>query len=368
MHRNLLIKSASGNCNMHCAYCFYADEMANREVPSYGFMSKETAHTLIDKVLSSSSTCSFGFQGGEPTLSTLPFFKDFVSYAEKVGKGRFSLALQTNGFNIDNSWASFFHENHFLVGLSLDGNRAIHDHYRKGKDGSGSFNRVLETSRLFKEEGVEFNILTTVTKDVALNIDLINSYYKRKGFKHIQYIPCLDRIGDERGESSYSLTPSLFATFLCKTFDFYYQAWLDGEYVSIRYFDNLVHMLLRRVPEECGMSGICGLNYVIEADGSVYPCDFYVLDEYKIGNINEDSFLKIDKNREKIGFVEKSKEVSEECKSCRFFPICRGGCRRNRDTFTSSPLMLNYFCSSYKEFFSYAIERLEYMASMEAKV
>lgn len=367
MFRSFLIKPASGSCNMKCDYCFYRDEQDNRETKSYGRMDIETSHKLIDLALDSNDSCSFAFQGGEPTLAGLDFFKDFVSYASRKGRDRFSLAIQTNGFSIDRQWARFFHDNNFLVGLSMDGNKKIHDIYRHSKDGNGSFKNVFRTSEIFKSESVDFNILITVTKDVAKHIDQIHPFFVRNGFRYLQYIPCIDPISDSRGQRDYSLSVELYGEFLCKLFDYYYKAWTMGEYISIRYFDNLVLILSGQRPEACGMSGVCGLNYVVEADGSVFPCDFYVLDGYKLGNIKTNTFKEIDDERDRIGFVDESRKVAEECKVCKYFPLCRGGCKRDRDTFSEKGLSLNYLCPAFKHFFSYAIPALDQMARAEMR-
>lgn len=362
--RSVLIKPASGACNMHCDYCFYKDEQQNRDIGLYGIMDRETAHCLIDRTLSDGSYASFAFQGGEPTLAGLDFFKDFVEYTKKYGEGKCTFALQTNGYALDREWAKFLHENDFLVGLSMDGPRDIHDKYRHSADRKeGSFKKVYRASQLLKSEKVEFNILITVTKDIAENIDKVHSFFVRNDFKYLQYIPCIDPIKD-RGSQGYSLDVDTYRKFLIKLFDYYFNAWQDGKYFSVRFFDNLVTMLIGQRPEACGMSGICGINYVVEADGSVYPCDFYVLDDYRLGSIKTEGFDEFDAVRDKIGFIEKSRQISDECKSCRFFPICRGGCRRDRDDFTST-LSLNYLCPAFKRFYAYAIPRLEFMAKAE---
>ena len=366
IRRSLLIKPASGACNMHCDYCFYADEQANRDIVNYGMMGKETSHRLIDLAMADGAYVTFAFQGGEPTLSGLDFYKDFVEYVSLKGRDRANFALQTNGYALNRDWARFFHDNGFLIGLSMDGNKKIHDIYRHGKDGNGSFKKVFNASQILKAENVDFNILITVTRNVAENIDDIHPFFVRNGFRYLQYIPCIDPIGT-RGEDGFSLPVDLYGKFLCKLFDYYFKAWEKGEYVSIRFFDNLVLMLVGQEPEACGMRGVCGQSYVVEADGSVFPCDFYVLDKYKLGNINTNTFQELDEERIKIGFIEKSREVDSQCKNCKYGYLCRGGCRRDRDTFTDAPLKLNYLCPAFKRFYEYSIPRLDIMARAEAR-
>ncbi len=352
---------------MRCRYCFYADETENRSFRDCGLMSEETAHCIIDKALERAKNVTFSFQGGEPTVRGLGFFRDFVSYAKNRGEGRVGFALQTNGYAVDREWVAFFKENDFLVGLSMDGNKSIHDKYRLTVSGAGSFRKVFSTAELFRSAGVEFNILTTVNRDVAENAETIYAFFKRNGFRYQQYIPCLDPIGDERGSMEYSLTPELYGSFLIKLFRLYYKDWMNGSYISIRYFDNIVRTLSGLQPEQCGMLGFCPSNYIFEADGTVYPCDFYVLDGYCLGNINTSSFDEMDAKRKEIGFTEKSLKADAECLKCEFASICRGGCRRDRENFQTGELGRSYLCPAYKMFFSECREELLSMARAEAR-
>lgn len=364
--RHLLIKPASSSCNMRCTYCFYADEAQNRTVQNYGIMSRETAHVVLERALTEADDVMISFQGGEPTLASLEFYKDFVSYANAIkGKKHVQYSIQTNGYVIDKEWATFFHDHAFLVGLSMDGNKTIHDLYRRDCNNQGSFSKAFQTSRHFQAEQVEFNILTTVTNVVAQNIGAIYAFFKRHGFRHQQYIACIDPIAASHGSSEYALTPEAYGRFLVTLFDAYFEDWLNGDFVSIRYFDNLVLKLAGFPVESCGMLGFCPNNYVLEADGSVYPCDFYVLDAYKIGNLVTDDFSQLDKNREILGFREKSCKVEQACASCEYFAVCLGGCRRDREDFVSGQLGLTFYCRSYQYFFLQALERLTYMGQAE---
>ena len=365
MNRTFLIKPASAACNMRCTYCFYKDEAENRAVKVHGFMSEESARILIDRALSESDRVNFSFQGGEPTLAGLDFFREFTAYAREKGGDRVSFCLQTNGYDLDREWAAFFRENGYLIGLSMDGNKKIHDIYRKGPDGKGSFVRVFRAASFLTAEHVEFNILTTVNRDVAMNIGDIFDFFARNGFKYLQFIPCLDEISGEK--NPWSLTPELYGKALKILFDRYYDRWSRGEYISVRYFDNLVTMLLGYPPEACGMSGRCGNYYVIEGNGSVYPCDFYSLDGYLMGNIIDDTLASLDEKRKALGFIEKSLKVEAECKACRWYRLCRGGCRRDREDFRTGELSLSYLCPAYKEFFPYAIDRLVRIAEAEKR-
>lgn len=360
---SLLIKPASGNCNMRCRYCFYADELDNREIRSYGKMSVDTMHTIVDKAMEYGDyECTIAFQGGEPTLAGLDFYRDLVAYVtahENPKKLKIHYALQTNGYLINEEWAAFLGENHFLVGVSLDGLKGIHDRYRLDTAGKGTYQRVISAIRLLEKHQVEYNILTVVTAATARNGQKIYNYFKKNHFGYQQYIECLDPIGEEPGQHEYSLTPEKYGEFLKSMFDAWYLDMRSGTYVYNRYFENLMMIMAGQQPESCNMRGVCGKQWVFEADGSVYPCDFYALDQWCLGNINKNSFEEMDQKRDELGFIQWSMRQQEDCQKCRWFGLCRNGCRRNREPVTAEHTNRNYFCKSYQMFFEYAYPRLE---------
>lgn len=359
---SLLIKPASGNCNMRCRYCFYADELDNREIRSYGKMSVDTMHTIVDKAMEYGDyECTIAFQGGEPTLAGLDFYRDLVAYVtahENPKKLKIHYALQTNGYLINEEWAAFLGENHFLVGVSLDGLKEIHDRYRLDTAGKGTYQRVISAIRLLEKHQVEYNILTVVTAATARNGQKIYNYFKKNHFGYQQYIECLDPIGEESGQHEYSLTPEKYGEFLKSMFDAWYLDMRSGTYVYNRYFENLMMIMAGQQPESCNMRGVCGKQWVFEADGSVYPCDFYALDQWRLGNIQENSFEEMDEKRDELGFIQWSMRQQEDCQKCRWFGLCRNGCRRNREPVTAESTNRNYFCKSYQMFFEYAYPRL----------
>jgi len=192
----------------------------------------------------------------------------------------------------------------------------------------------------------------------------VYNFFKKQGFKYLQFIPCLDPLNENPGGHDYSLTPERFAYFLKALFDLWYDDIIKGNFVSIRYFDNLVGMLMGYPPESCGMSGICTCYFVVEADGSTYPCDFYVIDEWNLGNIKENSFDEMRASEKGTRFVSCSRHTSPECRECPHFTLCRGGCRRNREPFIDGLPALNYYCPAFRDFFGYAGKRLEQIARM----
>ena len=360
----VMIKPASGLCNMRCRYCFYADEAAKRETASYGLMSPETLEAVLRRVLSfAEGECTLAFQGGEPTLAGLPFFQRVVELGESLNVHRVRLhyAIQTNGYVLDDDWCAFFARNHFLVGLSLDGPKDLHDRNRLDAQGRGTFQRVMRSAALLAKHGADFNILTVVTSETARHIRSVYQFFARSGFGYQQYIPCLDPLGEVRGGHDYSLSPERFGQYLKDLFDCWYRDMAVGRPCYTRYFDHLVGMLMGQRPEACGMAGVCGRQYVVEADGGVYPCDFYMLDAYRLGSFVTDSFEQIEARREEIGFLQASAVVHEDCRRCKWGPLCRGGCRRDRD-YGGDVLGKNYYCAAYQAFFDYAYPRLAALA------
>ncbi|MDO4547016.1 MAG: anaerobic sulfatase maturase [Clostridia bacterium] len=355
---SVLIKPASGSCNMRCNYCFYADEMHNRSVAVRGVMDDATTENIIKKALSyATHTCDFGFQGGEPTLAGLDYFARFAELCDKynVNGVKLSYALQTNGLVIDGEWAKFFKKRNFLIGLSLDGPRDINDYNRLDAGGVSVFARVMRAAEALRADNVDFNILTVVTKQTARHIQKVYSFLTKNGFAYQQYIPCLDPFTQQRGSMPYSLTPAEYGKFLRSLFDMWVADRKKGKYVYIRYFENLAGMLQGHEPESCDMCGHCLSQYVVESDGSVYPCDFYMLDDWLIGNLNSDSFEQLENNPRRMEFINASLKPHEDCASCSVRSSCRGGCRRHRQENLTSEIGKNYFCEAYKSFLSYAL-------------
>lgn len=355
---SLLIKPASGACNLRCGYCFYADEAMKRSVPSYGMMSSETLENVLRRAIAyADGSLSLGFQGGEPTLRGAEFFEECMRIVERENtKGlRVSYALQTNGTMLDERWMELLRRGKWLVGLSLDGTQTLHDRLRRDAAGQGTFERVLAAAELLRENKVDFNVLTVVTGYTARNIDRVYAFFRKNGLLYQQYIPCLDPLGEPRGREGYSLTPALYGRFMKDLFDLWYADVTAGRFIYIRHLENLLGLILGHPAEHCGLMGHCSMQSVVEADGSVYPCDFYVLDRYRLGNLNDVGFPELFEAEKKLGFIAASVPLPEDCRRCEWVQICRGGCRRDRDTGTE--LAKNYFCDAYKQFYAYAMPR-----------
>ncbi|GLC30894.1 anaerobic sulfatase maturase [Clostridium omnivorum] len=356
---SVLIKPASSGCNLKCKYCFYNDVAENRQVKSYGNMSEDTLEQIVKKTLEFADIqCNFAFQGGEPTLVGLDFYKKVIEFEKRYNKKNVRIVntIQTNGISIDESFGRFLSENNFLVGLSIDGYKDLHDKNRVDYENRGTFSRVMKAVEIFNRYGVEYNILYVVTSESARHANKIYGFFKKNNFRYIQFIPCLDPL-EEKGGYGYSLKPEIYGQFLKNTFDLWYKDILNNEAVSIRYFDNLLRRIMGYNTESCGMNGICSCQFVIEANGGVYPCDFYVTDQWYMGNIIEVDIETLSKSSKALEFIKSSNYICEDCRKCQWLNLCRGGCRREREPFYDGKPGLNKHCKAYDEFFNYSVER-----------
>lgn len=366
---NLLIKPASSLCNMRCKYCFYADEAQARAVANLGIMSEDTMESLLCSVrdaLDSSGEVSFSFQGGEPTMAGLDFFQNFVEQANLLLPSRIrrNYAIQTNGYCIDEAWADFFAQNHFLVGLSLDGDNALHDAWRVDAAGKGTYGKVVKALELLRQKRVDMNLLCVVTGLCARHPQRVYKAMKGLGVHYLQFIPCLDPLEQPRGSLPFSLKPAAYGSFLCGLFDEWYRDWAAGHYVSIRLFDDYVHLAMGVPCGTCSTSGSCGSYLVVEGDGSVYPCDFYCIDRWKLGNIREQTVVELLESKPAKQFLAESQQRPEVCADCSWFALCHGGCKRDR-WIAPDGAFYNYYCDAYRRLFSYAAPRLRTIAQAE---
>ncbi|MCQ2429690.1 MAG: anaerobic sulfatase maturase [Clostridia bacterium] len=352
----LMIKPSSSLCNMRCRYCFYADTARHRSVPSFGLMTAETLEVLVRRVFEyADRSVNLIFQGGEPTLAGPDLYRLLFALEERYNtKGLpVSHSLQTNGYAVNDEWAAFLAEHRFLVGLSMDGCREIHDAMRPDAEGHGTYDRVSAAARVLGKHHVDFNVLCVVTDAVAKHP--IKVYESLKKYGYVQFIPCLDPVGAEGG---HFLSEDAYAYFLRQTFDLWYRDLMRGQYVSVRNFDNYVRILQGFPPESCAMTGCCTVCGTVESDGSVYPCDFYASDEWRLGDLRESSLAELLTSEKAKAFVSSSRYVSEECAACRYLRLCRGGCRREREPFENGHPALNRHCAAFREFFDHDIDRL----------
>ncbi len=316
-------------------------------------MSEDTAHKVIDSALelADGGSIYFAFQGGEPLLRGLDFYKDFVAYtnAKNSGKSEIFFTLQTNGTLITKEWTQFFKTHNFLIGLSLDGDQNANK-FRVDKDGDDTFSKVIEGLFLLEDYDVDFNVLAVATGYTAKNIKEIYAYFKYMGIKHLQFIPCLKPFGDTTEDERY-MTVTEYRDFLMGLFSLYATDAINGRFVSIRYFDNLVNMLNGDLVEQCGLMGHCNHQFVIEGNGNVYPCDFYCTDEWLLGNILDSTLKTLATSKKAHDFLRNSLVIPDSCKACPYLKICHaGGCKRNRESMD--------YCEAYKIFFQKSLPLL----------
>ena len=361
---NVLVKPASSLCNLRCRYCFYADEAQKRQQASMGLMREETAALLIEeayRAVDPHGAVSFAFQGGEPTVAGLAFFRSFTALAKaRRPKGAaLSFSIQTNGMLLDEDWARFLKEEGYLVGVSLDGFADLHNANRVDAEGKGSWNRALRGAALLQKAGVPVNALCVVTAQCARSPVKAYQTLKKLGFDYIQFIACLDPIGQARGGCPWSLTPEGYGKFLCQLFDLWFRDWESGRYHSIRLFDDYIHLLLGEGGGTCATCGNCGAYFVVEADGSVYPCDFFVLDEWRLGRLGEQSLTEMAESETAKRFLAWGQEKPAACADCPYRSLCNGGCKNDWERGH------NYYCTAFCMLFAHAHERMRWIAQAE---
>lgn len=331
---SLLIKPASALCNLRCKYCFYANISSIREVRSYGKMKPATVDAIIPNIyadLNDGDELNIAFQGGEPTFAGLPFFEYFVEAINRQPKRvKVNYALQTNGTMINERWLPLLKENHFLVGLSIDGGPIYHDLNRVDVRGRGTFHRVLQTKQLFDDNDIEYNVLCVLTNELAKHPQKVYRFFSDQNVKYVQFIPCLDDLEAEE-KSDFALTPERFASFYQQLFPLWLNDLKQGHYRSIKLFDDIFNLFVRNQVTACGLTGHCQIQYVVEADGSVYPCDFYALDQYRLGYLQESTLKELFNQPIAIDWLQNKRELPAMCDTCPFKQACCGGCKRMKD-------------------------------------
>lgn len=365
---NYLIKPASSLCNLRCRYCFYADEAAKRSTACMGLMTEATVETMLQEAFAMADGrgfISFAFQGGEPTVAGLPFFRHFVERAKalKPSHVEISFSIQTNGTLLDGDWADFFAAEGFLVGVSLDGYPDLHNMNRVDADRKATWNRIARNVELLKKRKVPVNALCVVTAQCARSPQRVYESLKKLGFLYIQFIACLDPIGETRGGRPWSLKPEAYGQFLCRLFDLWYLDWESGHYHSIRLFDDYIHILLGDGGSTCATCGQCGSYFVVEGDGSVYPCDFFSLDEWRLGRIGEQTLMEMAEGETARRFLAWGREKPAECLSCRWRTLCNGGCKN--DWKSEADGSHNYYCRAFQMLFEHAEPRMLRIAQAE---
>jgi len=355
---SLLIKPVSAICNIDCTYCFYLDRQSDpyQQLPGRR-MTEATLERLVDTYLAYAYPGGiFVFQGGEPTLAGAGYFEALCRFQTQYGRAGqvISNSIQTNGMLIDDRWCALFREYDWLVGLSLDGPEEMHDLYRRDKQSRGTWRQVMSGLEVLRKKNVPFNVLCVLSQANVEKPRELYRFFRSLGVAHIQYIPLAEFDGQGR-PLPFTITPEQYGRFLCDTFDNW---WPDRRAVHIRFFDNIKEALAGKKPSNCTMHETCDSYVVVEHNGDVYPCDFFVERSWKLGNINFESWSEISRRQVRHEFAAKKTLPHAECLVCPYSSICHGGCPKLRQGPRQRFEDLDYFCSAYKTIFAKSLGRL----------
>jgi len=363
---HVLAKPAGARCNLACCYCFY---LVKQELyPGGTFrMSDSLLEEFLRQYIEAQQVpaVTIAWQGGEPTLMGLDFFRRSVELAEHYRKPgmQVSYTIQTNGTLLDAEWCAFFREHNFLVGISIDGPKALHDAYRVDRQGRGTFDRVTEGRRLLQEHGVEYNILCAVHAANADHpLDVYRFFRDEAGAKFIQFIPIVAREGDTATDRS--VRPVQWGRFLCTVFD----EWVrhDVGEMFVQHFDAALAAWIGHPPGLCTFAPTCGAAVALEHNGDLYSCDHFVEPDCFLGNITEMPLAELVGSAKQRQFGEDKRDTLPGfCRECPVLFACNGGCPRNR--FATTPdgePGLNYLCEGYRTFFAHIDRPMRIMADL----
>jgi len=374
MVNSVLIKPAGPDCNLRCNYCFYRQKAAMFDA------TKGKTHRMSDKVLETlirdcmqAGIRTFSWQGGEPTLMGLDFYRRAVELEIRYGPPGATVAnaLQTNGVLLDAQWARFLAEYRFLVGLSLDGPKRLHDVYRKDASGKGTFDRVMRAAKIMRDAGVEYNVLCLLNDRNVKEPEAVYDFLAQNEIYFMQFVPCVepgtrraDRAAGQKGSGSiepapFSITPEQYGEFLVRVFDRWVE---DFPNVSIRDFDDLLLLELGEMPGTCTTSERCGSYVVVEHNGDVFACDFFVVARWRLGNIMERPLGEIIQSAAVEEFARAKSDLGKTCKKCKFLQKCWGGCQKHRIVLDGKLTDPSYFCKSYKRLFAHAADTMPRLA------
>jgi uncharacterized protein len=373
---HIMAKPSGSACNLNCEYCFFLKKESL--YPGSNFRMSDKVHEAYIKQLFEAHQVpqvTVAWQGGEPTLMGLDFFRRSMDLQKKYAKPgtRIENTFQTNGVLLNDEWCRFFHENNYLIGLSMDGPKELHDVYRKDKGGHGTHDRVVRAARLLQKHKVEFNILCTVNrKNANRPLEVYQFFRDELGVDYIQFIPIVERI-NENGETGFqegnevtdrSVRPDQWGRFLIEIFD----EWVERDVgqTFVLNFDGALAGWLGKAGTVCIFGPTCGQGMALEHNGDLYSCDHFVEPNYFLGNILETPMIHLvasDKQR-KFG-QDKWDTLPQYCRNCEFIHICNGECPKNR--FIETPdgeAGLNYLCEGYKAFFKHADKPMRIMADI----
>jgi uncharacterized protein len=370
---HIMAKPSGSDCNLRCDYCFFLKK--ERLYPGSDFRMSDEVHEAYVKQLFEAHQVpevTVAWQGGEPTLMGLDFFRRSLELQKKYAKPgtRIENTFQTNGILLDDAWCRFFHDNNFLIGLSMDGPKDLHDTYRKDKGGHGTFERVKRAARLLQKQKVEFNILCAVnSKNADHPLEVYRFFRDELKTNYIQFIPIVEReneTGFQEGNKTTdrSVRPDQWGRFLIGIFDEWVKR--DVGQTFVLNFDGALAGWMDMAGTVCIFGPVCGLGMALEQNGDLYSCDHFVEPNYFLGNILETPLIDLvaSEKQRKFGH-DKKNTLPRYCRQCEVLHICNGECPKNR--FIETPdgeQGLNYLCEGYKTFFKRADKPMKIMADL----
>jgi uncharacterized protein len=376
---HVMAKPTGAACNLRCEYCFFLKK--EKMYPASDFRMSDEVHEAYIKQLFEAHQVpqvTVAWQGGEPTLMGLDFFRRSMEFQNKYAKPGTLVenTLQTNGILLDDEWCRFLHENKFLIGLSMDGPKELHDVYRKDKGGHGTFDRVVKAARLLQDHKVEFNLLCTVnSKNADHPLDVYRFFRDDLKAQYIQFIPIVERINGN-GETGFqdgnkvtdrSVRPDQWGPFLIGIFDEWVK-WDVGRTFVLN-FDGALAGWLGRAGTVCIFGPTCGEGTALEHNGDLYSCDHFVEPDHYLGNILRTPMIELVASEKQRKFGrDKRDTLPGYCRQCEVVHICNGECPKNR--FIEAPdgePGLNYLCEGFKAFFLHADRPMKIMAELIRK-
>jgi uncharacterized protein len=375
-------------CNLNCEYCFYLEKQALFGPNEDYRMSDNVLSTFIENYVRSQQTpvVEFVWQGGEPTLLGIDFFKRVVELQKQFsGAKTITNSLQTNGTLLDDAWCRFLKKQNFMVGISLDGPKEIHDRYRRDRRGAGTFDKVMRGLRLLQKHKVEYNVLACVARETATKPLEVYRFFKKEGVEFIQFSPVVERLADAGGAgqglrlaapaaldkeeqqtevTSWSVIPDEYGDFLIDI----YEEWVrhDVGTVFVMNFEWVLNAWIGNPSPVCVYAKKCGRSVVIEHNGDVYACDHCVYPEYRLGNIRTEKLSGMVERSLQSGFGAKKEALLPGwCKECEVLAACHGGCPKHRfeKAYYDEP-GLQYLCAGYKKFFMHIRKYLRVMGTL----
>lgn len=382
-----MAKPGGPACNLDCDYCYYLEKGALYPGTSDFRMPDEVLETFVRKYIHAQPIpeVPFVWQGGEPTLLGLEFFRRVVALQKRYGGGRpITNSLQTNGTLLDDECCEFLARNRFLVGLSVDGPREVHDRHRRDKGGKPSFDAAMRGLALLKKHGVEFNVLAVVAREHARRPLAVYRFLKSEGVRFVQFLPIVERMpgaeegrlglrlggppksgsGDDRAVTPWTVEPEEYGRFLIEIFD----EWVRNDVgtVFVMNFEWALSSWMGLPPLACFFMPHCGRCLVMEHNGDLYSCDHYVYPEYRLGNILADDLGPVVESARQAAFgAAKETTLPRFCRECPVLRACRGECPKHR--FATAPdgePGLNYLCPGYKSYFAHIAPYLKWLAQV----